>query len=206
MDINKEQDFSIPPRMPKIPLHSITYIKVLCYKSLRYVKSIYRIYISYLYLFYYTSMFFTIGGNYMSKSKARELAKKMKVFPPWRHNENYSVKNENSQKKKSFVPIPHTLLMNENFIRLKPSSKIIYIYMTDYANGEEYTIFPKSVYGKITSKQTFASSIKELTKFGFIETVVFGKSTRTENKYRFIDKWKTTKTAEKEKRKTNFNL
>lgn len=129
----------------------------------------------------------------------------MKVFAKWRHNENYKSTSESKGKKMSFTPMPHTLLMSETFIRLKPSSKIIYLYMTDYANGQETTVFPKSVYEKITTKETFSNAIQELTDFGFIETVVFGKCTRTENVYQFKEDWKYKQFSPKKKRETNFD-
>ena len=142
----------------------------------------------------------------MGKSNKNHLNEsKMKVFAKWRHNENYQMLGENKKKKLSFVPIPHTLLMNENFIRLKDSSKKIYLYMTDYANGQEITTFPKSIYEKITTKETFSNAIKELVEYGFIEIIGFGKNTRTANIYKFIDKWKYIKLPEKQKRKPNFN-
>lgn len=136
------------------------------------------------------------------KNKKRDKENKMRVFASWRHNEQYKSKNN---KINSFVALPHTLLMNENFIRLKQTTKVIYIYMTDYANGLQSFTFPKSIYEKITTKQTFQNAKDELEKLGFIEVVGFGKNTRTENEYKFIDKWKTIKLPEKEKRKTHIN-
>lgn len=136
------------------------------------------------------------------KRKTKQSENKMKVFASWRHDTGYKSKNN---KINSFIALPHTLLMNENFIRLKPTSKMIYIYMTDYANGLQYFTFPKSIYEKITTRQTFQNGKEELEKFGFIEVVGFGKNTRTENEYKFIDKWKTIKLPEKEIRKTHIN-
>ena len=142
----------------------------------------------------------------MKKNKKSLLKESnMKVFTKWRHDENYQMLGENKKKKLSFVPMPHTLLMNENFIRLKDSSKKIYLYMTDYANGQETTTFPKSIYEKITTKATFSNAIKELVAYGFIEIIAFGKNTRTANIYKFIDDWKYKKLPEKQKRKPNFN-
>lgn len=42
MNINKEQDFSIPPRISKISLIPITYIKVFCYINNK-IKALYDI-------------------------------------------------------------------------------------------------------------------------------------------------------------------
>lgn len=142
----------------------------------------------------------------MKKNTEKNLKEsKMKVFTSWRHNENYQMLGENKKKKMSFAPMPHTLLMNENFIRLSDSSKKIYLYMTDYANGQETTTFPRSIYERITTKQTFSKSIKQLNDYGFIEIIGFGKNTRTENIYKFIGDWKNKKLPKKLKRKTNFN-
>lgn len=129
----------------------------------------------------------------------------MRVFTKWRHNENYKSTSETNKKKNSFAPMPHTLIMSEAFLNLSYSSKVIYLYMTDYANGLETTTFPKSIYEKITTKQTFSNSIQELTEAGFIETIVFGKSTRTENWYQFKEDWKYKTLTPKKKREPNFN-
>lgn len=109
-------------------------------------------------------------------------------FEPWRYDEKY--KPEKGGKTKSFVALPHSLLMNKRYKKLKSSSQMIYTYMTDYANGGEYTKFPKSIYTEITTCQTFNNAIKELVENGFIEIAENGRFTRTENIYRFIDKWK----------------
>lgn len=139
----------------------------------------------------------------MSRHRKNKQAENKKiVFASWRHDSNYTSKNG---KINSFVALPHTLLMNQNFIKLKPISKVIYTYMSDYANGLQNFTFPKSIYEKITSKQTFQNSKKELEEFGFIEVIGFGKNTRTKNEYKFSDKWKSITLPEKKKRKTHIN-
>ena len=137
----------------------------------------------------------------MSKRKRKMEENKMIVFANWRHDSEYTSKGN---KAKSFVALPHTLLMNENFIRLRPTSKMIYIYMTDYANGLQYFTFPKSIYEKITTKQTFQNAKKELIEHGFIEVIGYGKNTIDMNQYKFIDKWKTIILPPKNKRETFF--
>ena len=137
----------------------------------------------------------------MSSKRERAIKEaKLKVFAKWRHDETCT-----SKKKNAFTPLPHTLLMHDNFIRLRPNAMRLYIYMTDYANGQQETAFPKSIYEKITTKQTFQNSIEQLEDFGFIEIIKKGKPTRTENIYKFSDKWKRIIFSEKEKRKTHIN-
>ena len=71
--------------------------------------------------------------------------------------------------------------------------------------NEAYSIKIKSIYEKITTKQTFQNAKEELERYGFIEVTGFGKNTRTENQYRFISKWKTIILPKKKKRKTHIN-
>ena len=60
---------------------------------------------------------------------------KSTAFLPWCHDANYveRKKNGNFEKVKRFVALPRSLLKNINFQSLQPISKIIYIYMLDWA-------------------------------------------------------------------------
>lgn len=135
----------------------------------------------------------------MSKRKV-ENAYRNDVFASWRHDENYKCKTEDSRKAKSFVAIPHTLLMNNNFQRLSPSAKELYIYMMDYANSLKEFEFPHSIYIKLMSNQGFINSRKQLFEHGFIEEIANGRFTREANKYMFSTKWKKIEIKEKEKK------
>jgi len=139
-------------------------------------------------------------------SKKNELIKKINersIYADYRDDKEYYERNKIKQ---SFVGLPHSLLMNGNFLRLSDKAQLLYIYMTDYANGEIYFTFPHSVYSKLMCNEAFRKMKKELITYGFIEEVENGKFTRTENKYKFIGKWKDTKREEKKKRKLNPNF
>lgn len=135
----------------------------------------------------------------MSKRK-RENAYRNDVFASWRHDENYKCKNEDSRKTKSFVAIPHSLLMNNNFMSLSPKSKVLYMYMMDYANGQKYFEFPHSIYSQIMTNQGFIDCRKQLVEQGFIEEVSNGRYVRKPNKYMFSSKWKKIDIEPKEKK------
>ena len=132
--------------------------------------------------------------------KKREKAYRNDVFASWRHDENYKCKNEEAGKAKSFVAIPHTLLMNNNFKSLSPSAKELYIYMMDYANSLKEFEFPHSIYQKLMSNQGFRNCRKQLFEHGFIEEIANGRFTREANKYMVSTKWKNIEIKEKEKK------
>ena len=110
--------------------------------------------------------------------------KKKYKIPIWKHNPK-----RNTSTDEKFIQIYHDLLLNENFLKLNYSSKVVYIYMLDYSLGKMEFTFPYSIYSKITSKETFQKTLKELSEKGFIEIIGMGKNTRTPNKYRFSSKW-----------------
>ena len=114
--------------------------------------------------------------------------KKKYKIPIWKHS---PLKNTSTDLK--FIQVYHDLLLSEDFLSLKFSSKVIYFYMYDYSLGERDFIFPYSIYSKITTKETFQKAINELTQKGFIEIIETGKNTRTPNKYRFSSKWYSNK-------------
>lgn len=115
------------------------------------------------------------------------MSKRKGKIPIWLHNPQ----NDKSKNPK-FIRVYHDLLLNKNFLSLKKSSKLVYFYMLDYSVGNREFEFPYSIYSKITARQTFQESIKELTEKGFIEVIEYGKNTRTPNKYQFSSKWYST--------------
>lgn len=110
--------------------------------------------------------------------------KKKYSIPLWKHNP----KNSNSRDEK-FVQLYHDLLMNKNFLKLSYTAKTIYLYMCDFAMGNQEFIFPYSIYSKITSRETFRKATNELIEKGFIVKNKMGKNTRTPNEYKFTSKW-----------------
>ena len=121
---------------------------------------------------------------------------------------NYKDDKEYYKRKKikpSFSAITHSMLMSDAYFQLTDRAKILYLYMIDYANGKKRYTFPKSIYSKIMTNETFKKKKLELINLGFIEEIQNGKNTRTKNVYEFIDTWKTIKNLNKEKRKTHFN-
>ena len=112
---------------------------------------------------------------------------------------------ESRKKNSSFVGLPHCLLMDNVILSLKPTTFRILIYMYDYSNGEREFTFPKSIYSKVTTTQTFKGAKEELIEKGIIEEIANGKNTRTESIYRFSDKWNDYKIPIKSKRKTKIN-
>ena len=88
------------------------------------------------------------------------------------------------------VRLTKDMLMNKNYLDLKSSSKILYMYMKLWAKGEIEFDYAKSLGSKILSPATVVSSIRELVEKGFIERVYFSNGGgRTPNRYKFSDKW-----------------
>ena len=144
----------------------------------------------------------------MANDKIKQMIKeekKKKVFASYKTSAEYkSMGREAKKKNNSFVGLPHCFLMDKVILSLKPTTFRILVYMYDYSNGEQEFTFPKSIYSKITTIQTFKNAIRELKEKGIIEEIENGKFTRTENKYRFSDKWNDYQLPKKTKRKTKI--
>ena len=123
----------------------------------------------------------------MASKKILQKVNEFSIYASYRDDKEYY---EKQHIKRTFMALPHSLLMNKNFLALRYSSKIIYMYMTDYSKGNKSFKFPYSIYSKITTKATFETSKNELIKYGFIEEVANGKNTRTANIYEFSSRWK----------------
>ena len=95
----------------------------------------------------------------------------------------------------------HSMLLNDNFLQLSSEAKVLYLYMSDYANGQIEFEFPKSRYNKLMCNETFKNKKRELIEYGFIEEIANGRFTRTNNKYKFTGKWKSITRPPKKKRK-----
>ena len=109
--------------------------------------------------------------------------KKKYNIPIWKFN--YKLKDKN----KKFVQIFHNQLCNNYFLKLSSNSKILYIYMLDYSNGNIETEFPHRIYKQLMTTPTFNKCIEELENNGFIEIKKRGKFNHKPNVYKFTDNW-----------------
>ena len=139
----------------------------------------------------------------MSKNKRDTIKKQnqQSIYQSYRTDVQYD-KNQNNKRK--FTGISHSLMINKNFLALKHTSKIVYFYMLDYANGNQTFTFPKRIYSNVVCNSTFDSAKKQLIEYGFIEEVANGKNTRTASIYKFSEKWHNFKVNNK-KRQTHFS-
>ena len=123
--------------------------------------------------------------------KTKKEKNKTTVFLPWLHDEAYKIKDKNGnyQKVKRFVGLPHSLLQNKTFQSLTPNATKLYLYMLDWACGQQNITFTRALGLKLMSNKTFYRAIDELEQNGFIE-IERGNFNHTPNKYKFIEKWK----------------
>lgn len=114
------------------------------------------------------------------------------VFLPWLHDETFKQKDKNGnyEKVKRFVGVPHSLLQNKNFQSLSSNTVRLYLYMLDWACGQQNITFVSALGEKFMTRKTFFKSINELEQKGFIEIIEKGSYNHKPNKYKFIDKWK----------------
>ena len=102
---------------------------------------------------------------------------------PFKDYEGIKSKDKHKKKKKSMMD-------NENFKKLKPSTIIVYMYMKLWANGEKEFDYSKTLGSKVVSPMTYTNAIKELTEKGFIERVYFSNGGgHKPNRYIFSNKW-----------------
>ena len=113
------------------------------------------------------------------------MGKKNYVKPIWK----YDPKIDTSTNHTKFVQLYHSQITHKNFLKLSSIAKVVYIYMSDYSNGNMTTKFPKSIYSTFTTTPTFLKAINELCEKGFVEVIECGRFTRTQNIYKFISKW-----------------
>lgn len=66
--------------------------------------------------------------------------RKKYTIPIWKHNPKKNTSND-----ERFIQIYHDLLLSENFLKLKYSSKVVYMYMLDYSVGKMEFNFPYSI-------------------------------------------------------------
>ena len=97
---------------------------------------------------------------------------------------------EGKKSKDRHIRITKSMMDNENFIKLKPATIKVYMYMKLWANGETEFDYAKSLGSKVVSPATFTNAVKELVSKGFIERVYFSNvGGHKANRFRFSDKW-----------------
>ena len=97
---------------------------------------------------------------------------------------------EGKKTKDKHIRITKSMMDNENFKKLKPSTIIVYMYMKLWANGEVEFAYSKSLGSKIVSPMTFSKAVKELIEKGFIERVYFSNGGgHKPNRYKFSNNW-----------------
>lgn len=97
---------------------------------------------------------------------------------------------EGIKSKDKHIRLTKSMMDNENFKKLKPSTVIVYMYMKLWANGEKEFDYSKSLGSKVVSQMTYTNAIKELIEKGFIERVYFSDGGgHRPNRYKFSDKW-----------------
>lgn len=103
-----------------------------------------------------------------------------------------------------FARIYTTMLYKDGFKKLKPRTRMLYVYMKERYKGDANKnapngdkaqfLFPWHLANKTaelyTNKSTFYSDIQALIDSGFIECVENNKNLRKSNVYKFSDKWK----------------
>ena len=115
-----------------------------------------------------------------------------------------SYKTVDSSKDKRFVALPHSLINHQSFTTLKPNSKLIYLYMMDYAQGNQVFSYPRRMNKNLVSAQTFKTSVGELIEHGFIKIKSYGGLENNEKKYEFCSDWKYYTPVKKKKRQTKI--
>lgn len=109
-----------------------------------------------------------------------------------------------SQNEHRFVALPHSIINHCSFTSLKDKTKLLYLYMTDYSQGNQEFTYPRRIYKNLMCNETFDNAINELIEHGFIEIVSNGGLCNNENIYKFVSKWKTFIPEPKKKRKTKI--
>ena len=134
----------------------------------------------------------------MTKQQKRNMENTFSIFD--------TVRCLNPHSEKRFMALPHSILNHPSFTSMKSSSKLIYIYMSDYVTKSFCNEFqyPHNVYKNIVSNETFKRAIEELEEHGFIEVIGEGKWNFTKTTYKFSTKWKDFKPKIKKKRKTKI--
>ena len=123
-------------------------------------------------------------------------------------NNHYTIFEEYrclSPKEHRFVALPHSIINHKSFTTLKPMSKVLYFYMSDYAQGEKEFTYPRRIYKNIMCNQTFIVCLEELIEHGFLCVVNQGGLCNNDSVYSFSSKWKNFNPEPRKKRITKIN-
>lgn len=88
-----------------------------------------------------------------------------------------------------YIRITKRMIMDDKFISLSNSSKVLYIYMRMWGYPKPEVDYAISLSKPYMSKNTFLKSIIELEKKGFIDIVFSNKFSHRPNRYKFSDRW-----------------
>jgi hypothetical protein len=104
-------------------------------------------------------------------------------------------RRKNQKINEPFVPILKFMVSSPAFKNLTNASRVAYLLLKCQCckYGQDEVKFPYSDAGKYMDRHTFARSIRELVKFGFIEISSLGGLFRRTNIYRFSSGWKDIK-------------
>lgn len=138
----------------------------------------------------------TSSKRKMTKSQRRNLDNHYTIFASYRCVE--------PGKEKRFMAVPHRIIHHIAFTSMRPLSKLLYFYMTDYAEGKQEFTYPRRIYKNLMSLQTFQSARQELIEHGFIKITSEGGLFNNEAIYKFIGDWREYKPIQKKKRKNNI--
>lgn len=96
----------------------------------------------------------------------------------------------NFDNRDNYLLITKSMMLNDNYISLNSSSKILYHYMKLWSCGnEQFKYSYKLACIVIGSRTTVYRSINELEKKGFIEIVSKSKQVGYSSIFKFSNKW-----------------
>lgn len=94
-----------------------------------------------------------------------------------------------------FVPFIKFMIESPAFMQITNASRVAILLLKAQVRerGQREVIFPYSHAAKYMNRHTFARSIKQLEKYGFIEKSDFGGLYRRTNVYKLIEEWRKIK-------------
>lgn len=94
-------------------------------------------------------------------------------------------------KDKRFSQVGVSFFEHPAVLGMTPSEFKLYMYAIKEAGQSREFELPRTVYKKMMSPSTFHNAMRGLVRKGFIEITLKGKTTRENNRYRFVFDWKT---------------
>ena len=95
-----------------------------------------------------------------------------------------------SGRDKRFIQLGVSFFEHPAVLGLTPSELKLYLYAIKEAGQNREFELPRAISKKFMAPTTFHDAMEGLNKKGFIETTIKGKTTRENNRYRFIFNWK----------------